>query len=100
MHAHVTRSHHVPRIIAALAATVIATLAATQAQAQVNPSWDHYKLYQAITPIAPPPFPVLLTDQFGPPTQHNILPLELWMNPVEKRLTGGAVLPINDPITH
>lgn len=71
----------------------------SQANAQVNPLWDHYKVYEtAPFPVPPLGLPVLLTDQFGT-YQHQVLQLEKFMNPTYKEDING-IFPINDPITH
>ena len=77
-------------------------MVATGANAQVNPLWDHYKVYEtAPFPVPPLGLPVLLTDQFGP-YNHQVLQLQKFMNPVQKQVAtpGGGTYPINDPITH
>ncbi|MBI1795557.1 MAG: hypothetical protein HYR74_00740 [Candidatus Eisenbacteria bacterium] len=80
----------------------VAALAPITARAQVPATWDHYKVYVASTPAPPPPFPVLITDQFTPTAvQHFVNPLQMWMNPVEKTvLSTHQTFPISDPITH
>jgi len=88
------------RFLAGLVVLAAFMLTPMRAHAQVNPLWDHYKVYQAISPIPPPPFPVILGDQFTDHFNHNIISLDWFMNPVEKRIPGGAVFPINDPILH
>lgn len=80
---------------------MVLALAAAPAGAQVNPLWDHYKLYVA-PPITIPVPPVFLDDQFGPYT-HNVLQLDFYMNPVEKIVISpppGGQSPINDPLLH
>jgi hypothetical protein len=74
-------------------------LTGTRANAQVSPLWDHYKVY-FVPPFPVPPLgtPVGLTDQFGF-YNHNVLQLELFMNPTQKEDTNG-IFPINDPVTH
>ncbi len=67
------------------------------AHAQVDPTWDHYKVYQ----VQPKPgfvLPVTLSDQFGV-TSHNTQYLDLFANPVEK-VYGPLISPIHDPRLH
>lgn len=74
-------------------------LVAGRATAQVNPLWDHYKVY--LTPNIGPPLPgvpIILSDQFGVFT-HEAGALQRVMNPVQKEV-GPQVFPINDPILH
>jgi hypothetical protein len=74
-------------------------LAGSQANAQVLPTWDHYKVYFTPPfPLPPPVTSVTLTDQFGQ-FNHQVLQLELFMNPTQKEDSHG-LFPINDPITH
>jgi hypothetical protein len=90
----------VPRGLFWFALLMIAPLVLTSsARAQVNPLWDHYKVY--LTPPFPvPPLgtPVILTDQFGP-FNHTVQQLERIMNPTEKRV-GPAIFPIHNPDLH
>jgi hypothetical protein len=67
------------------------------AHAQVDPTWDHYKVYQ----VQPKPsfvLPIVLSDQFGV-TNHNTQYLDLFANPVEK-VHGPLISPIHDPRLH
>lgn len=75
-------------------------LVAGRANAQVNPLWDHYKVY--LTPPFPSPplgLPVFLIDQFGP-YGHTVDQLELFMNPTVKQLPppGGTYGISNDTL--
>jgi len=92
---------HSPRAaLSLLIVAVVAVLFAAPAQAQVNPLWDHYKVYNQNLP-APAPAgmpPVLLTDQFGQFT-HQVISLDRFMNPVIK-IDGPIAYPINNPALH
>lgn len=80
---------------------VVLALCAVPAGAQVNPVWDHYKMYVS-TPITIPLPPVQLRDQFGI-FQHNVEKLDFYMNPTEKVVVQpppGGTFPINDPVLH
>lgn len=74
-------------------------LVAGQAFAQVNPLWDHYKVYD----VEPTPYVqihVRLTDQFGQ-SDGEVGSLELFMNPTEKQLPPpGGTFGISDPNLH
>jgi hypothetical protein len=73
---------------------------AERASAQVNPLWDHYKVY--VTPPANGPYTgaaVLLEDQFGT-YSHFLQQLELFMNPTEKTVPGQGTFGITDPDLH
>lgn len=76
-------------------------LVAGKANAQVDPLWDHYKVY--FTPPFPVPplgIPVLLTDQFGP-YNHTVEQLELFMNPTVKQLPPpGGTFDYSKPDLH
>jgi hypothetical protein len=77
-------------------------LGSRAADAQVNPLWDHYKVYLTPPfPGSPINIPVVLTDQFGI-YNHNVLELEMFMNPTQKQVLGpaGGTYPIHDDITH
>ncbi len=85
----------------ALVAITIALVPAI-ANAQVSPTWDHYKLYNMIPVILPPaPIPVVLNDQFGLRT-HDVQWLALFMNPTVKEVTvpTPGIFPINNPDLH
>jgi hypothetical protein len=85
--------------------TALLVLGAGHANAQVNPLWDHYKLYVAppIAPALPPPVQVRLFDEFGL-YDHQVLHLAFWMNPVEKTVFDpvlpATTYPINTPFLH
>ncbi len=67
------------------------------ARAQVDPTWDHYKVYE----VVPKPgfvLPVTLADQFGV-TNHNTQFLDLFANPVQKA-HGPLIFPINNLALH
>ncbi len=85
-----------------LAALVLIAALPSAATAQVNPLWDHYKVYFVNPPIpypVPGP-PVTLADQFTTWT-HQVEVLDRFMNPTEKQhLPGGQTFPINDPLLH
>ena len=83
-----------------LLAVVLPVLVTAPARAQVNPFWDHYKVYYQNPPfVSPIPIPpVTLKDQFGQFT-HQVLQLELFMNPVVK-IHPPNTYSINDSITH
>jgi hypothetical protein len=91
---------HASLLFAVLCAASL-TLVGARAQAQVNPLWDHYKVYQ-VPPFPVPPLgvPVRLTDQFGP-YDHVVEQLEWFMNPTEKLVLGQPTpSPINNPLLH
>jgi hypothetical protein len=70
-----------------------------RAEAQIDPYWDHYKVYEAF-PHPPGPAGVFLRDQFTQ-TTHAVEFLEKFMNPVEKvDLANGATYTIFDPLLH
>lgn len=92
---------------ALLACLVVAALLAVfpaSAGAQINPLWDHYKVYFVNPPIpypVPGP-PVTLMDQFTTST-HLVEVLDRFMNPTEKTVFDpppARTYPINDPILH
>jgi hypothetical protein len=89
------RSRLLPLLFAALSVVVGAPV-----EAQVDPTWDHYKLY-VVDPIYSAVFPVLLQDQFGQ-YQHQTRNLTAFTTPVEKRVGPPPVrvYPITDPLTH
>lgn len=76
-------------------------LGAGRANAQVDPAWDHYKVY--LTPPFPVPplgLPVILSDQFGTYT-HTVEQLERFMNPTVKQLPPpGGTFGITNPDLH
>jgi hypothetical protein len=85
---------------APLLITALLSLAATQAVAQVPPTWDHYKVYNANPKVAIPLPPVTLSDQFQI-TTHNVQFLDYFMTPTEKHLVpppGSSM--INEPFLH
>ncbi|MGH7731092.1 MAG: DUF7450 family protein [Candidatus Eiseniibacteriota bacterium] len=89
---------------ALLASLVVAALLAVlpgRAGAQVDPLWDHYKVYFQNPPFTIAPIPVGLADQFGPFT-HDVHVMELFANPVEKTVGPPPVqtYPINDSLLH
>ena len=95
MHSQVTPAMR-GLVALALSFALFAGMAAA-ASADVNPLWDHYKVYQ----VQPQPsfvVPVTLVDQFGV-TSHNTQALQLFSNPVEK-VHGTLVFPIHDPRLH
>ena len=72
---------------------------AGRAEAQINPIWDHYKVYE-FNPKPPGTLSVFLRDQFTQST-HGVVYLDQFMNPVEKtHLSSGATSPIHDPALH
>lgn len=89
--------------LALLLLLVLQTLFASRTDAQLDPLWDHYKVYVENPPFVPaiPVPPVVLTDQFTQFT-HQVFSLDLFMNPVEKRLLPpiNTTFPINDSLTH
>jgi hypothetical protein len=100
MHHSATRRSLAFLVLPAVAALLIT--AAPRVDAQVNPLWDHYKLY--LMPPLPmtPPLPVQLTDQFGS-FPHHVEALERYMNPTEKTVfqpPPGGTFPVNDPLLH
>ena len=68
-----------------LVAVVSLALTAGKAGAQVDPTWDHYKVYFTNPFPLPTPIPVFLKDQFGE-YNHEALQLELFMNPTTKEI--------------
>jgi hypothetical protein len=89
-----TRVH--PGLVALVSLWVVLVLPVGNAQAQPDPSWDHYKAYD-VTPLT---FPgqVTLVDQFGA-TTHQTLFLDWFANPVAKQ-HGPAFYSINRPELH
>ena len=76
-------------------------LVATQARAQVDPTWDHYRVYRALpTPSFVSPA-LVLSDQFGTWTYPTgaVEYLSLFANPDQKE-HAGVVFPINSPRLH
>lgn len=74
-------------------------LLGVRADAQVNPTWDHYKVYQVV-PNPNVNLPVTLVDQFGT-FNHVATTLDWFATPVQKQVVGAPnIYPINDPITH
>lgn len=63
--------------------TAVAAFIGARAQADVDPLWDHYKVYEANPKLPGPTFPVYLHDQFTD-TQHQVENLDKFMNPVRK----------------
>jgi len=61
-------------------------------------AWDHYKVYDVLDG---PPYslPVYLQDQFVV-SQHSVLGLRKFANPVQKTLEDGSTSPIFDPRLH
>jgi len=93
-----TPATRIPFLLALLALVAWAALVA-RADAQVDPLWDHYKVYQINAPVPPfEPITVTLTDQFGSFT-HTVGMLQRFMTPVEK-IHPPATYPINDPVLH
>jgi hypothetical protein len=85
--------------MALLLLAVAAMTFVPRAEAQVDPLWDHYKVYQIDAPVPPfEPISVTLTDQFGQFT-HSVGMLQRFMTPVEK-IHPPATYPINDPVLH
>ncbi len=70
---------------------------ASLAQAQIDPTWDHYKVYH-VDPHVPFSTQVTLRDQFQT-TTHSTKILDWFANPVEKR-HGAAIFPIHRPELH
>jgi len=100
MRISVTHRRWVPLAWLAVAALLAALPA--PAGAQVNPLWDHYKVYFVNPPIPyPVPGPsVTLVDQFTQWT-HQVEQLELFANPVQKtHLPSGPRYYINEPTLH
>jgi hypothetical protein len=89
-----TRRHTLLPLSLMVTALVVVS---SSAEAQVDPTWDHYKVYDA---QPKPSFPLTfgLRDQFGS-VQHDLLNLDRFANPVEK-LVSGAGNPIYDPDLH
>ncbi len=87
-----------PRLVLLFIAAVAACFGG-RAQAQVDPLWDHYKVYEAAPRLPGPTIPVILRDQFFD-AQHGVEYLEKFMNPVQKITSTGQVSPINDPLLH
>jgi hypothetical protein len=79
-----------------LSLAVLAGLAGPT-DADVDPSWDHYKAYVLQQPI-PYDTQVTLHDQFGV-TSHVTQSLDRFANPVEKR-HGTVISPIHRPDLH
>jgi hypothetical protein len=80
-------------------AVALPLLAGARADAQVNPLWDHYKVY--LTPPFPVPplnIQIQLTDQFGQ-YPHTVFQMDRFMNPTQKEDVNG-IFPINNPVLH
>lgn len=99
MRAFATRRHSSALLVLACAACL--SLVGARAEAQVNPLWDHYKVYMTPPfPVPPLGTPVRLLDQFGP-YDHVVEQLERFMNPTEKLVAGQPIpSPINNPLLH
>ena len=95
MRAFVTHRSWVLRSILFL--SVLLVLVGTRAEAQVDPDWDHYKVYRVMNPIPGGPA-VILTDQFLS-SNHSVLALERFQNPTVKE-HGTLVFGINDTTLH
>jgi hypothetical protein len=75
------------------------TIPGGDSSAQVNPTWDHYKVYD-LNPKPPGPPAVILRDQFMQ-TTHQVMFLDRFMNPVEKtHLSTGLTYPVHKPFLH
>jgi len=70
---------------------------APPASAQVDPAWDHYKVYLGFHSM--PSRSVILTDQFRRDSVSTNF-LDSFANPTEKLLPGGISYPIHDPRLH
>jgi len=89
-------TRHLPAL---LLFTAVIALAGSRAQAQVDPTWDHYKAYiEADNINLPQPVQVTLTDQFQQ-TTWLVRQLGYFANPVKKE-HGTLVFPINHPELH
>jgi len=87
-----------------LAWITVAALAVLPAPAgaQLNPLWDHYKVYLVNPPVTISIPPVTLIDQFTQFT-HTVQQLERFANPTEKTVLTpppAVTYPINDPDLH
>lgn len=86
-------------LFAPAALALVAMLAlAPGAGAQIDPTWDHYKVYDVQPPL-PRPAPIVLRDQFGE-YGHDVLELIKFANPTEKMLDDGTISPIQNPQLH
>ena len=94
MHAYAFRLR---RGLPALVALAFLLLPGAGAEAQVDPFWDHYKVYLA-QPHLQISVPVVLADQFMS-TTHVAQQLDWFANPVEKRHDPN-VFPIRRPDLH
>ena len=83
---------------AALLATFALVFATSIAIAQPTGPPDHYKVYRAAPIPSPYTPPVGLTDQFGR-SDHQVLELDRFANPVEKEHLG-EIFPIFNPELH
>jgi hypothetical protein len=87
------------RWAAVLLLTGLLAVAAASGHAQVNPLWDHYKVYQS-SPIPLSGMVVQLADQFIT-YQHDVLGMSMFATPVLKTHPGLAPQPgVNDPLLH
>lgn len=86
------------RILVPILFTILGISFASRAQAQVDPLWDHYKVYQT---LAHPSHieQVTLIDQFQTRTDDVVQYLDRLANPVAKN-HGAAFYPINRPELH
>ena len=80
-----------------LVCAILFGLVAGRANAQVDPRWDHYKVYQVL-PNPSVSVAVVLKDQFGT-FNHQVETLDWFMNPVQKQV-AGVNYPIHDPLLH
>ena len=83
--------------------TLPLALIGAPAGAQVNPLWDHYRVYWTTCPGCIANVPVTLTDQFGS-YSHQVTSLYHFCTPVQKTvldsLGNPIVYPIHDAVTH
>jgi hypothetical protein len=87
-----------PRFLTRMLLLTAAALAiGAPVSAQLDPTWDHYKVYD----LNPKPVhnqAIRLIDQFGV-SNHIVMELDCFANPVMKE-HGGNISPIHDPSLH
>jgi hypothetical protein len=87
-------------LVLVLVMSVAMGIPAGTARAQVNPLWDHYKVYLGLSPTVdlPQSQEVTLLDQFQQTTWF-VRQLAHFANPVQKE-HGGSIHPIHQPELH
>ena len=76
----------------------LGVLMAARPAAAVDPLWDHYKVYDVVSPDIALPFSITLEDQFLT-SSHVVGRLDKYANPVEKQ-HGTLTFPIHNAALH